>query len=60
MKFDREFAKALCEQLGIEWDSQASVPALCGVPIPEEDFVRLFTFSGTDIYMDSRDALKCA
>lgn len=43
MKFDREFARELCEQLGIEWDDQASVPTLQGVPLDQDDLFGLST-----------------
>ena len=42
MNIDRAFAKDLCAELGIAWNSQALVPTLQGVPLPEEDLDALF------------------
>lgn len=43
MNLDRNFAKDLCEKLGIEWDSSARVPTLRGVPFTENDIRTLFS-----------------
>lgn len=75
MKFDRDFARELCAQLGIEWDGQSSVPTLRGAALDKDGFSALFTpavpFSyGANVlarahndgyhYQCSGEDLKCA
>lgn len=39
---DKNSAKALCAQMGIQWDDEASVPSLNGAPLSEEHLRALF------------------
>lgn len=45
MNIDRNLARELCKELGIEWNENSSVPTLRGVPITQDSLEDLFSVS---------------
>lgn len=45
MNIDRNLARELCRELGIEWDQNLSVPTLQGIPVTHDSLEDLFPAS---------------
>ena len=45
MNIDRNLARELCKELGIEWDANSSVPTLRGIPVTQNSLESLFSTS---------------
>lgn len=42
MTYNKDLARELCKELGIEWNEESTVPTLSGKPISEGDVDTLF------------------